>query len=166
MKCNSLFDQVRQEAFRLGLSDLGIVAVSDSVSLESFKKWIASGSNSSMDYLEKNFSARRHPSGVFPKARTLLVAVLSLARISQEFKPLLDEKDGIFRTGAQDRGRTAGAGGKAGGAGGKGQHGAVALAAKAQAGSICPALALFCQLCRPAVWGSGGFDRPCAAAPA
>lgn len=99
MKCNSLFDQVRQEAFRLGLSDLGIVAVSDSVSLESFKKWIASGSNSSMDYLEKNFSARRHPSGVFPKARTLLVAVLSLARISQEFKPLLDEKDGIFRTG-------------------------------------------------------------------
>lgn len=98
MTRNSLFEQVRQEALRLGLDDLAIIAASDSVSLESFKKWLASGSGSSMDYLEKNLSARRHPSGVFPNVRTLLVAVLSLARIAQDFPPVLNKENGFLTT--------------------------------------------------------------------
>lgn len=75
---NSLFDRLKKEAIRIGIRDLGLVRVSDSESFTDYLGWLRSGRHTDMIYLERNLDARKNPVGVFPNAKTLIIALLSI----------------------------------------------------------------------------------------
>ncbi|MDO5580511.1 MAG: tRNA epoxyqueuosine(34) reductase QueG [Planctomycetia bacterium] len=81
---DSLYDRLKKESVRIGISDLGMVPVSDSDSFLDYLQWLKSGRQAGMVYLERNLEARKNPFGVFPAAKTLIIGLLSIQDLAEK----------------------------------------------------------------------------------
>jgi epoxyqueuosine reductase len=73
-------------ARRLGFVLAGIAAATSADDFENYRAWLDEGHAGEMAYLHKHAEARRHPSGVFPQVRSVLMVGTSYAP-AEEAKP-------------------------------------------------------------------------------
>lgn len=66
---------LRSLAVELGFAKLGIAPVVDSAGFTDLVKWIESGQAAGMDYFANRLDAYRHPDGVMPGSKSIIVLV-------------------------------------------------------------------------------------------
>ena len=74
-----LEDDLLAEARRLGFVLAGIAPATPADDFDRYRAWLDDGYAGEMGYLEKHAEARRHPSGVFPQVRSVLMVGMSYA---------------------------------------------------------------------------------------
>jgi epoxyqueuosine reductase len=74
-----LEDDLLAEARRLGFVLAGIAPATPADDFARYEAWLDDGHAGEMGYLEKHAKARRHPAGVFPQVRSVLMVGMSYA---------------------------------------------------------------------------------------
>src|SRR5439155_15777555 len=69
--------QIKEQARRLGFDLVGIAAATDAETYGVFRDWLRSGFAGEMRYLERREEAYRHPGGVLPGVRSLVMVGMS-----------------------------------------------------------------------------------------
>lgn len=81
---SSFYLELRAAADALGIDDFGFAPIGDAATFEIFADAVRRGATGGLAYLENDVEARRSPLSVSPTARTLIVVVLSQARLRRE----------------------------------------------------------------------------------
>ena len=83
-----MIDKIRSKALELGFKGVGFSRAVKPLYFEEYKKWVSSGKNAGMSWMERSMDIREDPSRLLPQCKT----VISLAYPYPEEKP--STKDG------------------------------------------------------------------------
>jgi epoxyqueuosine reductase len=75
----SLEQRLKEQALAQGFELAGIAPAGPADGFERLQEWLARGFAGTMDYMERHEEARRHPAGVLPTVRTVLMAAMNYA---------------------------------------------------------------------------------------
>jgi epoxyqueuosine reductase len=77
MPAEELSLAVKHRSIELGFDAVGVVAAQEATTYAPFLKWLETGHAGEMAYLERRRSAYRHPDGVLPGCKSLVMLLLS-----------------------------------------------------------------------------------------
>ncbi|MCC9657945.1 tRNA epoxyqueuosine(34) reductase QueG [Rhodopirellula halodulae] len=72
-----MIEQIRQTALSEGFAAMGIAPAVTSAGFHQLVDWIESGYAGTMDYIDRRREAYRHPSGVLPGAKSIIVLAMN-----------------------------------------------------------------------------------------
>jgi epoxyqueuosine reductase len=75
--------RLKEQAQALGFELAGIAPAAPADGFERLRDWLARGFAGTMDYMRRHEEARRHPSGVLPEVRSVLMVGMSCAPAAQ-----------------------------------------------------------------------------------
>ncbi len=84
LEFSPFYRDLRANADALGIDDFGFAPVGSAATFDVFADAVRRGATAGLSYLENDVEARRDPRSVSPTARTLIVVVLSQARLRRE----------------------------------------------------------------------------------
>jgi epoxyqueuosine reductase len=91
---SALAQKIKQQAHQLGFELAGIAPAVEADGLAHLSAWLEQGFAGEMTYMNRHEAARRHPAGVFPAVRSVVMVALSYAAgrradlpVSQESLP-------------------------------------------------------------------------------
>jgi epoxyqueuosine reductase len=73
----TLETHIKAEAGRLGFDPVGIAPASPADDFGRLGDWLAHGFAGEMEYMQRHAAARRHPSGVLPEVRSVIMVAMS-----------------------------------------------------------------------------------------
>ena len=82
-----MIDKISSKAFKLGFTAIGFSRPVKPLFFDEFKKWVGSGKNADMSWMERNMDIRENPVKLLPGCRT----VISLAYPYPAEKPATDD---------------------------------------------------------------------------
>jgi len=77
MNTSNLTQSLKQEAVRLGFGFVGVSAAVEPVGFSRLGHWLESGFHGEMEYMETRRDAYRHPQGVLPEVRSVMMLAMS-----------------------------------------------------------------------------------------
>src|SRR5262245_7802345 len=75
----TLEERLKAEACRLGFELVGIAAAAEADDFGRLRAWLDRGFAGEMNYLHRHSEARRHPRGVYPEVRSVVMLGMSYA---------------------------------------------------------------------------------------
>src|SRR5437868_10871605 len=74
-----LEQRIKERALALGFELAGIAPAAPADGFDRLQDWLARGFAGTMDYLGRHEEARRHPAGVLPSVRSVVMAAMNYA---------------------------------------------------------------------------------------
>jgi epoxyqueuosine reductase len=85
--------RLKEQALAQGFELAGIAPAGPADGFERLQEWLARGFAGSMDYMGRHEEARRHPAGVLPTVRTVLMVAMNYAPAREPFTSEREEPD-------------------------------------------------------------------------
>ncbi|HWY87628.1 MAG TPA: QueG-associated DUF1730 domain-containing protein, partial [Gemmataceae bacterium] len=85
-----LEQRLKEQALAQGFELAGIAPAGPADGFERLKEWLARGFAGTMDYMGRHERARRHPAGVLPTVRTVLMVAMNYAPVRE---PSISERE-------------------------------------------------------------------------
>ncbi len=84
----TLAERLKAKAHALGFELAGVAPAAPADGFERLRDWLARGFAGEMDYMHRHADARRHPAGVLPEVRSVLMVGMSYAPQAHGLQPV------------------------------------------------------------------------------
>src|SRR3954449_12606669 len=98
-------DRIKDQARALGFALAGVARAAEADGFARLREWLARGYAGEMAYMDRHADARRHPSGVLPEVRSVVM-------VGMEYREVQRTEDRGQRTESQSPPAAAGGSGK------------------------------------------------------
>jgi epoxyqueuosine reductase len=88
----TLQTRIKEQAHALGFELAGIAPAVPADGFDRLREWLERGFAGEMEYMQRHVEARRHPKGVLPQVRSVLMVGMSYAASGGRLPPVLEQR--------------------------------------------------------------------------